>query len=201
VGLTRSLDGIHPDNIRRIGKVVAPGQRHQISREWCYLIGARVGRKSGSGEATIRFFTSALPDESQSDETQGLVIVDENASGGAAGEELMFASFENGIFVEVHANGAAATDAFILTVAWVIREEFTPAFGDPTCQLKEAWAAAPCRKDTELHSDYGLGTPAEVWDGAPGGFWEGDGVEYILDEVGDPILDSSGAALYSSSGT
>jgi hypothetical protein len=201
VGLVRNLDGIHPDTVRRRGALVIPGQRMQLSREWGYLIGARVGRNSGSGEATLRFFTTALPDQGRADETKGLVIVDENASSGEAGDELMFASFENGIFVEVHANGSSETAAFILTVAWVRRAEFTPAFDDPQCFVRKAWEAAACREDKPLHEDYDLGSDQDEWLGGPGGTWQGDGAEYILDSGGEPILDSAGAALYSSSGT
>lgn len=200
MSVIRNLDGIHPDTVRRRGIIISPGRRQQITREWGYLIGARLGRKSGTGTATVRFFTSAIPDEHQSDETQGQIPIEAGAEGAEASDDLLYASFENGIFVEVHATGSTATDSFILTVAWVNRAEFTPAFGDPTCQIREAWQQAPCREGTDLHHDYLLGEDQPEWDGAAGGLWLGDGVEYILDDDGDPIMDSANAALYSSEG-
>lgn len=201
MGLIRTLDDIHPDSIRRQGFVVSPGIRYQLTREWCYLVGARVARKAGSEEVTLRFFTSPLFLESASDKTRGLLVVDEEGSGARADEELLLAGFENGICLEVHATGSTATESFILALAWVERDEFVKAFPKPECHIRDAWEKAACRGGTPLHSDYPLGEVQDAQDAVAGGLWEGDGIPYIEDEGGDPILDSAGAALYSSSGT
>jgi len=113
--------------------------------------------------------------------------VDENAAGAESGDDLIFASFESGIYVEVHSEGDSGTDSFILTVAWVRREDFTPAFDDPQCFIRQKWEAAACRgPDMPLYANYDLGTTQEEVVAADGGTWLGDGAEYDIDAGGSP---------------
>lgn len=200
----------HPDTVNRRGYLLAPGRRYQLTRSWGYLLAATCVPLGTGRAAALRFYTTSLPDDQQRDQTRAVVAMDAIMGQGKLADQDREASFEAGIYVEAYgddnADGSIAVRSILLSIAWVDRKDYTPSFGRVDCFLKEAWEAAPCRKDTPLWSEYNQGELFDEWDqsantsGTPlsfGGGWPGDGGESIYDEESKTLIDEEGSPVES----